>query len=110
MPQESDFPAHIGAPCERRLNNAIQFTKVITETQKVLAETVGTKRCVDISPTVVRPTKVRAAGSSRRRSIDFSIVLTDDHTQSASPILAISNQELFFCRIYYLISFETLNY
>jgi hypothetical protein len=65
LPHESNFPAHICAPCERRLNNAIQFKNVITETQKELAENVRTKRCVDISPTVVRPTKVRAAGSSR---------------------------------------------
>lgn len=100
LPQESNFPAHICAPCERRLNNAIQFNKVITETQKALAENVRTKRCVDISPTVVRPTKVRAAGNSRRRSIDFNV--SADDTQSTSPIL-VSNQELFFCPIYYLI-------
>ena len=90
LPQESYFPAHICAPCERRLNNAVQFKKVIKETQKALAESVRTKRCVDISPTVVRPPKVQAAGrSSRRRSIVFNV--SADDSQSASSIL-VSNQ------------------
>ena len=55
------------APCERRLNNAIQFKKVKTETRKALAENARTKRCVDISPTVERPTKVRTAGTGSSR-------------------------------------------
>ncbi len=86
LPHKSDFPAHICAPCERRLNNAIQFKKVITETQQALAEKVRTKRCIDISPTVQPPAKVRTdPRTSRRRSIDFNVAADD--TQSASPVL-----------------------
>ena len=59
--------AYYCAPCERRLNNAIQFKKIKTETRKALAEKARTKRCVDISPTVERPTKVRTAGTGSSR-------------------------------------------
>ena len=60
LPHESEFPAHICGPCERRLNNAIQLKKIITETQQALAENVRSKRCVEVSPTaVVPPAKVR---------------------------------------------------
>ena len=95
LPHESDFPAHICSPCERRLNNAIQLKKKITDTQQALAEHVRTKRCVDISPTaVVPPAKVRDPRSSRRRSIDFNLATTtstDDRAQrqSASPVLPL---------------------
>ena len=60
------------APCERRVNNAIQFKKVIVETQRVLRDEVTTKRCVELSPSIKKTAKARAVGSSRRRSIDFT--------------------------------------
>ena len=47
-------------------------------------QTFHTKRCVDVSPSVAKPSaKARAAGNSRRRSIDFGV----GETQSANPPL-----------------------
>ena len=58
----------------RRLKNAIEFRKVIIDTQRALSENVRVKRCVELSPSVAKPSaKVRAAGTSRRRSIDFTL-------------------------------------
>ena len=73
--QDSNLPHLICRPCERRLNNFSQFKSVITETQRLLQQDVRSKRCVELSPSVARPSaKVRAAGSTRRRSIDFGEV------------------------------------
>ena len=73
LPQDSNLPHLICAPCERRLKNVVEFKKVIAETQRELQENLRTKRCVEISPSVSRPSaKVLAAGTSRR-SIDFSL-------------------------------------
>ena len=72
--QESSLPHQICAPCERRLKNAIEFKKVITDTQRALAENVRAKRLVELSPSVAKPpAKVRADGTLRRRSIDFTL-------------------------------------
>ena len=74
LPQGGDLPHQICAPCERRLNNAMQLRKIMTETQQKLRENVRAKRCVEISPSVLPSAKVRTAGTSaRRRSIDFSV-------------------------------------
>jgi hypothetical protein len=74
LPQNDSLPHLICAPCERRLDNAIKFKSIIEETQRVLQEAVRAKRCVDVSPSVPKPPeKVRSAGTSRRRSIDFNI-------------------------------------
>ena len=89
------LPHLICAPCERRLNNAIKFKSVIEETQRVLQENVRAKRCVDVSPSVPKPpTKVRSAGTSRRRSIDFNIG-TGEYESSVipSPLLNVSSFE-----------------
>ena len=47
---------------------------IITETQKKLTtEDVRTKRCLELSPSVAKPSaKVQATGGSRRRSLDFA--------------------------------------
>ena len=89
------LPHLICAPCERRLNNAIKFKSVIEETQRILQENVRAKRCVDVSPSVPKPpTKVRSAGTSRRRSIDFNIG-TGEYKSSVipSPLLNVSSFE-----------------
>ena len=46
----------------------------MTETQKKLrTEDVGTKRCLELSPSVAKPSaKVQATGGSRRRNLDFA--------------------------------------
>ena len=36
LPQETELPERICAACERRLNNAMKFRKVIVETQHTL--------------------------------------------------------------------------
>jgi hypothetical protein len=82
--QESDLPYRICAPCERRLNNAIQLRKVITDAQQALTENVGTKRCIEISLSVALPAKVVRTGTSRRRSLDFNVPADDSQTTSAS--------------------------
>ena len=82
--QESTLPHQICAPCERRLKNAVEFRKVIINTQRALNENVRAKRCVELSPSVEKPSaKVRAAGTSRRRSIDFTLA---DETPSESSV------------------------
>ena len=86
-----NLPHLICAPCERRLNNAIKFKGVIEETQRILQEEVRAKRCVDVSPTVPKPpTKVRSAGTSRRRSIDFSISTGESESSIISSPLNVS--------------------
>ena len=72
LTKDSKLPHLICRPCERRLKNFNEFKGVITETQRLLRQDVGSKRCIDLSPSVAKPSaKVRAAGSTRRRSIDF---------------------------------------
>ena len=72
LPQFNGFPHLICRPCERRLNNAIAFKKCISETQKSLADDTRSKRCIEQSPSAVRPAANVVARESRRRSIDFS--------------------------------------
>ena len=70
----------------RRLKNAIEFKKVITDTQWALAENVRAKRLVELSPSVAKPpAKVRAAGTLRRRSIDFTLA---DEASTQIPVSA----------------------
>ena len=84
LPQESTPPHQVCAPCKRCLKNAVEFRKVIINTQRALNENVRAKRCVELSPSVKEPSaKVRAAGTSRRRSIDFTLA---DETQSESSV------------------------
>ena len=85
LPQESTLPHQICAPCERRLKNAMEFRKIIIDTQRALTDNVRAKRCVELSPSVTKPSaKVRAAGTSRRRSIDFTLA---DETSKVHTII-----------------------
>ena len=76
LPQDKNLPHLICRPCERRLDNTIQFKNIIAQTQKTLEEDSRTKCCLEISPSVIKPpSKVLASGSSssgRRRSLDFT--------------------------------------
>ena len=56
LPQDSNLPHLICAPCERRLKNVTEFKKVITDTQRELQENLRTKCCVEISLTVGKST------------------------------------------------------
>ena len=87
--QEDDLPCRICGPCERRLHNAIQLKKVINDTQQLLMQTVRTKRCIEISPSVTLPAKVRASGTSRRRSLDFEQPQTTTSTSTSENPVSI---------------------
>jgi hypothetical protein len=72
--RDNALPHLICRPCERRVNNFITFKNIICETQRSLREDIRVKRCIELSPSVSKPpSKVLAAGSSRRRSIDFNV-------------------------------------
>ena len=60
--------------CVRRLNNFSEYRKVITETQRKLGtEDVPTKRCLELPPSLAKPSaKVQATGGSRQRSLYFA--------------------------------------
>ena len=65
---DANLPHLICRPCERRLNNAIEFRKVIVETEQLFhqAEFSQTrfKRCVDVSPSVSQPPRSRHHASA----------------------------------------------
>ena len=81
LPQDNSLPHLICRPCERRVENAIKFKRIIAQTQTSLELSVRTKRCLEISPSIIRPSsKVRTSdesSSTRRRSLDFSATETD---------------------------------
>ena len=94
--QTGDLPHLVCRPCERRLNTALQFKR----TTRKLREDFRAKRCVELLPSVIKPApKVRAAGSSHRRSIDFNIAADE----SESPTLLSSH--VCIC-LYYFVSFQ----
>ena len=64
LPQDTNLPHLACRACVRRLNNFSQYRNVITETQKKLTtEDVRTKRCLELSPSVAKPSaKVQATG------------------------------------------------
>ena len=75
--KDNNLPHLICRLCERRLTSAITFKSVIIKTQKSLEQEIRSKRCLEISPSVVQPSasRVRASVSSstsgRRRSLHF---------------------------------------
>lgn len=91
LPQDDNLPHLICRPCERRVGNTIQFKRMIVETQRSLEQGCRTKRCVEISPSVVEPPgKMRSSGDSsslsrRRRSLDFN------ETDTQVPVLRTAN-------------------
>ena len=103
LPHDSNLPHLICCPCERRLKNLAQFKSIVTETQRLLRKHVGTKRCIEVSPSVAKPaSKARAAGGSRRRSIDFG---NDSNEQSALAVpLQVSLCYIVLCRHFLLHS------
>lgn len=84
--RDSSLPHLVCSPCERRVKNTIQFKNVIVETQQVLREEVSTKRCVELSPSTQKTAKVRAVGSSRRRSIDFTTAANESLAKDVTPV------------------------
>ncbi|XP_028416394.1 uncharacterized protein LOC114540402 [Dendronephthya gigantea] len=91
-----ELPRLICRPCERRLDNVVQFKKVIAETQSELQKIVRTKRCLDVSPSVLKPpVKLRSAGDlPRRRSIDFGNVAEQENVIPAVALSTVNNDEI----------------
>ena len=86
LPQNENLPHLICKPCERKLNNSILFRECIRKTQQALSEDVRTKRCVEISPSVIKlSSKVRAVSSSRR-VIDFTVASSEPQSQSVGQV------------------------
>ena len=90
LPQDSYLPHLICAPFERRLKNVVEFKKVIAETQRELQENLRTKRCVEISPSVSRPSAKVRADATGRRSIDFSLAPVESQALNPVSITALS--------------------
>ena len=66
----------------------MQFRELIAATQRDLSQNGRAKRCVEHSPSVAKSVPkvrglVRAAGTSRRRSIDFTL---EDKTPTEIPV------------------------
>ena len=88
--KDTRLPSLVCRPCERRLKNAMDFRTVISKTQQEFQEShtgeVRVKRCVEISPSIQKPSKaqsVRAAvtvsehsSSSTRTRLDFGSTAT----------------------------------
>ena len=89
LPHVEGFPNLLCRPCERRVNNTITFKNVISETQKSLLKDSRTKRCLDISPSVVRPAAKVAVVDSRRRSLFNVSSSSDEPTAMAQMPLAM---------------------
>ena len=111
LPQDSNLPRMICRPCERRLNNAINFKNTILATQRILHENVRAKRCVEVSPSVVKPPeKVRASGESRRRrSIDFNIDSDTNQSLTLNPA-TVSPVSIRKCFIFLAFGAEICQY
>ena len=88
LPQVTNLPHLVCPTCVRRLNNFSQYRNIVMETQQKLSEDIRTKRCLELSPSVVKPSaKVQATGGSRRRSIDFTDAGAGGQTESSSQYM-----------------------
>ncbi len=69
---EVNLPHLICRPCERRLNNTMDFQKVILETEQSFHQSessqVRFKRCVDVSPSISPPPRSRLLTTSSAHS------------------------------------------
>ena len=88
LPQDENFPHLICRPCERRLGNAMQFKRIVVETQQLLVQACRTKCCVEISPSIIKPSRkvcaIDGSSSGRRRGLDFN----EADTQALQPLQA----------------------
>lgn len=92
---EANLPHLICRPCERRLNNTVDFQKVIVETEQSFHQSESSqtrfKRCVDVSPSISQPPRSRQATSatpSARTSLSF------DSCQESSQNIEVSTHYL----------------
>ncbi|CAB4011969.1 PREDICTED: uncharacterized protein LOC107350876 [Paramuricea clavata] len=91
---EVDLPHLICRPCERRLNNTVDFQKVIVETERSFHQSESSqtrfKRCVDVSPSISQPPRSRqvtCAAPSARTSLSFdSCQESRENIENVSPL------------------------
>ena len=97
LPQDTNLPHLACRACVRRLNNLSQYRNVITETQKKLTtEDVRTKRCLELSPSVAKPSaKVQATGGSRRRSLDFATAGAPGQSESSLHVSKFYSSDFY---------------
>ena len=100
LPQETELPERVCAACERRLNNAMKFRKVIVETQHTLRESIRSKRLLELSPSIKPSPKVRAVGALHRRSIDFNVASTSQ-VENVNPVRISLTLVFLILRIFY---------
>jgi hypothetical protein len=83
LPHEEGLPSHICRPCERRLSNFNKYRKIVCEVQSSL---VRKKRCIDLSPSApissAKSSRAQSTVSSRRRSLNFGPVISDESNSS----------------------------
>jgi hypothetical protein len=109
LPQDSNLPHLICAPCERRLNNFIQFKKTITDTQRGIQENLRTKRCVELSPSISKPTtKVRATATTIRRSINFGVALDENEPTQSAAVNPVSIKHHVMLLFYFISKRQSL--
>ena len=79
--KEPGLPSLVCRPCERRLKHAIDFRNVISKSQQEFERSktteIRTKRLVEVSPSIQKPSKSRTVGTDTsarkaRMSLDFS--------------------------------------
>ena len=79
--KEPGLPSLVCRPCERRLKHAIDFRNVISKSQQEFERSktteIRTKRLVEVSPSIQKPSKSRTVGADTsarkaRMSLDFS--------------------------------------
>ena len=93
LPHVDGFPSLICRSCEQRVNNTISFKNIIFETQKSLLKDSGSKRCVEISPSVLKPSVKVAAVESHRHSLKFdaaNVSSIGDESPSLAPTEQLS--------------------
>ena len=96
--KDPGLPSLVCRPCERRLKHAIDFRNVISKTQQDFEKSktteIRTKRLVDVSPSIQKPSKSRTIGTDTsarrtRMSLDFCSVEVDEEISTAMGDLRV---------------------
>ena len=109
LPKSENLPHLICRPCERRVKNTKQFKNLISETQRSLEQSSRSKRCVELSPSVVKPplkarTVSQPTGSGRRRSLDFDVLDTQPAAQGTLP--RVTTNSYYYNTFYILLCYH----
>lgn len=97
---EANLPHLICRPCECRLNNTVDFRKVIVETEQSFRQSESSqtqfKCCVDVSPSIYQPPRSCQASTSAAPSARPSsrTSLSFDSCQESSQNIEVSTHYL----------------